>query len=60
LRSSIWSTSVKIAVFAPIPSASERIATIANSGLRRSPRTARRRSESVVILCFDGSNSRLV
>ncbi len=36
--------SVKMAVFAPIPSASDRIATIANSGLLRSPRTAKRRS----------------
>src|SRR5262245_43350161 len=46
LRSSTWSMSVKIAVLAPIPSASERIATAANSGLRRRPRTARRRSDS--------------
>ena len=44
LRSRIWSISVKIAVFAPIPSASDRMATAAKSGLRPSPRNARRTS----------------
>ena len=29
-----------MALLAPIPSASERIATVANNGLRRRPRTA--------------------
>src|SRR4051812_28551716 len=38
-----------MAVFAPIPSASERMATVANSGLRRSPRRARRRSDQDVM-----------
>ena len=36
--------SVKMAEFAPMPSASDRIATIVKSGLRRSPRKAKRRS----------------
>ncbi len=36
----IWSISVKIAVFAPIPSASESTATLAKSGLRDNPRNA--------------------
>src|SRR5947208_2646111 len=54
-RSRIWSMSVKIAVVAPMPRASDRIATVANSGLRRSPRIARRRSDKeLVIRCFDG------
>ena len=43
-RSRIWSISVKIAVLAPIPRASDKMATAANSGLRRRPRRARRRS----------------
>src|SRR5689334_4578322 len=47
--------SVKIAVFAPMPSASERMATAANRGLRRRPRSARRKSEAeLVMLLFDG------
>src|SRR4029079_15149033 len=41
---------VKMAVLAPMPSASDRIATVANSGLRRSPRAARRRSAQVVVM----------
>src|SRR3954471_3565136 len=53
--------SVKIAVFAPIPSASDRIATVAKSGLRRRPRTAKRRSDQAVLICdFDGRRLRLV
>src|SRR5712691_4546974 len=35
---------VKIAVLAPMPSASDRIATMENRGLRKSPRTANRMS----------------
>src|SRR6476660_3126687 len=55
-RSSIWSMSVKMAVLAPMPRARDRIATSANSGLRRSPRTARRRSARMeVIGALDGS-----
>ena len=50
LRSRIWSISVKIAVLAPMPSASDRMATVANSGLRRSPRSARRRSPMNVVM----------
>jgi hypothetical protein len=42
-------------VLAPMPRASDRIATVANSGLRRSPRIARRRSDSeLVTWCLDG------
>src|SRR5688572_9329796 len=53
--SSNWSMRVKIAVFAPIPSASERMATDAKSGLRRRLRKASRRSEvEVLMLNFDG------
>ena len=36
--------SVNIAVLAPMPRASDRIATVAKRGLRRSPRMASRRS----------------
>ena len=43
--------SVKIAVFAPMPSASDRIATVANNGLRRSPRKANRKSPPEVAMC---------
>src|SRR3954471_21511259 len=60
LRRRIWSISVKMAVFAPIPSASDRIATTANSGLRRRPRSANRRSEKVAIPGLDGLGSALV
>jgi hypothetical protein len=35
---------LKIAVFAPIPSASERTATAVKEGVRRNERTANRRS----------------
>src|SRR5688572_11064212 len=44
-RSTIWSINVNIAVFAPIPSANDRIATVANSGLRPRLRIARRTSD---------------
>src|SRR5688572_1608119 len=56
LRSRIWSISVNIAVLAPIPNASDRIATIEKRGLRRSPRTASRRSENdgVIVLLGRG------
>src|SRR5258705_1661807 len=55
--SSTWSMSVKIAVLAPIPRASDRMATVEKRGLRRRPRRAKRRSgSSVVIPCFDGPN----
>ena len=43
-RRSTSLTSAKIAVFAPMPSASDRIATAANPGLSRSRRAAYRRS----------------
>src|SRR5512132_3946689 len=44
-----------MAVFAPIPSARDRIATEAKSGLRRKPRTARRTSDrELFMLVFDG------
>jgi hypothetical protein len=43
--------SVKMALLAPIPSARDRIATIANSGLRRRPRMAYRRSAQAVLMC---------
>src|SRR5687767_12284202 len=60
-RRRIWSISVKIAVFAPMPSARERIATMANSGLRSRPRTARRRSLiGAVIGQLDGRDQRRV
>ena len=39
-----------MALFAPIPNASERIATLANSGLRRRPRIAYRRSAQKVLI----------
>ncbi len=54
LRSRTWSIRVKIAVLAPIPRASDRMATMAKSGLRRSPRSARRRSDAAFISCLDG------
>jgi len=60
LRSSIWSIRVKIAVLAPMPRASERIATLAKSGLRRSPRSASRMSLRAVIVSFDGRRARMV
>src|SRR5947207_12166803 len=61
LRNKIWSISVKIAVFAPIPSASESVATMANSGLRRRPRMARRKSpvEAVIAALTGGSGEGL-
>src|SRR4029077_18790583 len=60
LRSRIWSISVKMAVLAPMPRASDRIATAANSGLRRSPRIARRKSDNeLVILVLGRIESRL-
>ena len=43
-RSINWSISVKMAVLAPMPSASEDTATRVNSGLRRKLRSAKRRS----------------
>src|SRR3954451_10832061 len=52
LRSRIWSSSVKMAVLAPMPSASDRMATIENSGLRRRPRSARRKSPRTVLMVF--------
>src|SRR6516162_1534570 len=56
LRRRIWSISVKIAVFAPMPSASDRIATMEKRGLRRSPRTANRMSlKTRVIGGLDGA-----
>ena len=42
-RSSIWSKSEKIAALAPMPSASDRIATAVRAGVRNSVRSARRR-----------------
>ena len=57
LRSSIWSMRVNIAVLAPMPSASDRIATVAKRGFRRSPRRASRRSAIGAKTCsfFDGT-----
>ena len=46
----IWSISVKMAEFAPMPRASDRMATVVNRGLRRRPRTARRRSPRVCMV----------
>ena len=43
-RNMSWSISVKMAVFAPIPKAKERMATVAKSGLLRIARRAYRRS----------------
>src|SRR5215203_1191092 len=61
LRSRIWSINVKMAVFAPIPSDSDRMATVANRGLRRSPRKAYRRSAKIsVIGRLDGIGGRRV
>src|SRR6187200_848167 len=62
LRSTIWSISVKIAVFAPIPRASDRIATVANSGLRDRLRIARRTSdvEEEVMVTLDGMEQGVV
>src|SRR5215217_720325 len=55
-RRTIWSMRVKMAVFAPIPSANERIATVEKTGLRRSPRNANRRSEMKdVMRVLDGA-----
>src|SRR6476620_7388535 len=54
LRSRIWSISVNIAVLAPMPNASDRIATVEKRGLRRSPRIASRRSASVVLIVLLG------
>src|SRR5215210_953146 len=39
-----------MAVFAPIPSDNDRMATVANSGLRRSPRKAYRRSAKISVI----------
>src|SRR6185436_18969626 len=50
LRRINWSMRVKIAVLAPIPSASDRIATIEKTGLRSRPRTARRKSDEVALI----------
>ena len=53
IRSSTWSINVKMAVLAPMPSASDRIATHAKTGLLRSVRTASRMSWiSVPMLSF--------
>src|SRR4051812_17765015 len=50
-----------MAVFAPMPRASDRIATIENNGLRNSPRTAKRTSlKGSVIALLDGVGSRRV
>jgi hypothetical protein len=48
---------VNIAVLAPIPSARDRIATVANSGLRARLRIARRTSdvEEEVMVILDGT-----
>ncbi len=46
-RSNNWSRSVKIAVLAPIPNASESTATVVNKGLRRRLRSAYRRSDTI-------------
>src|SRR5687768_12891092 len=43
-RSMSWSIKVKMAVFAPIPRASEKTAPKVNSGALRSVRTAKRKS----------------
>jgi hypothetical protein len=43
-RRTTWSTSVKIAVFAPMPNAIESTASVVNSGARRSVRNAKRTS----------------
>src|SRR5436190_14327401 len=50
LRRRIWSISVNMAVFAPFPRASDRIATVAKSGLRRRPRKARRTSDRLEVI----------
>src|SRR5215204_6362297 len=56
LRRTIWSISVKIAVFAPMPRASDRIATVAKRGLRRRLRIASRTSDvEVVMVVLDGA-----
>src|SRR5688572_16577588 len=49
-RSSTWSTSVKMAVFAPIPSAIDRMATAVNTGALRRPRHAYRMSASTCVM----------
>src|SRR5688572_33114114 len=60
-RSTIWSINVNIAVFAPIPSASDRMATVANSGLRPRLRIARRTSDVVVVMVLlDGGRRPMV
>src|SRR3954471_5539218 len=60
-RRTIWSISVKIAVFAPIPSASERTATVANRRLRPRLRIARRTSDvEDVMVSLDGRNRAVV
>src|SRR3954447_1281647 len=61
LRKIIWSMSVKMAVLAPMPRASDRMATIENNGLRKSPRTANRTSlNGRVIPLLDGAEWRRV
>src|SRR4051812_29933810 len=47
-----------MAVFAPIPSASDRIATMANSGVRRNPRIARRRADKAEVMRGGGRRAR--
>ncbi len=49
-RSMSWSIRVKIAVFAPMPSARERIATVAKRGLRRMARRENRRSGHKLVM----------
>src|SRR6266545_4859026 len=44
-RSISWSISVKMAVLAPIPNASDAIATVVNTGLERKPLSAKRTSD---------------
>src|SRR5260370_42154346 len=49
-RNTIWSINVKMAVFAPIPNASDRMAIAANTGLRRRTRSAYRTSASKFVM----------
>src|SRR5688572_28732407 len=48
-----------MAVCAPIPRASERTATIENTGLRSRPRTARRKSDEVTLIVLIGRVGRV-
>src|SRR5580700_959431 len=51
-RSNNWSTSVKMAVLAPMPRASEPTATKVNSGLRRRLRSAKLTSETMRLIDY--------